>query len=98
MHLTSIGLYKYIYLLSKSEVGHINESIKTKSIPIPKLLIKDHKNPNTNGEFLSRLVIPETNFTPTFAKVAYLGLRSMLDNHQVDYKKYTIPQASQVKE
>ena len=35
--------------LSKLEVRHINESLKTKSIPTPKLLIKYHKNPNTDG-------------------------------------------------
>ena len=35
--------------LSKSEVGHMNKSPKTKSIPTPKLLIKYHKNPNTDG-------------------------------------------------
>ena len=31
------------FQLSKSEVGNINESLKTKSIPTPKLLIKDNK-------------------------------------------------------
>ena len=31
------------FQLSKSEAGHIKESIKTKSIPTPKLLIKNHK-------------------------------------------------------
>ena len=35
--------------LSKSEVRHINKKPKTKSITTPKLLIKDNKNPNTNG-------------------------------------------------
>ena len=86
------------FQLSKSEVGHINKSLKTKSIPTPKLLIKDHKKSNTNGEFPTRLVIPATNFIAIFAKVVYLGLKAILDNHQVDYKKYTITQASQVKE
>ena len=47
------------FQLSKREVGHINEPLKTKSISTPKLLIKYHKNPNTNGEFPIRLVIPE---------------------------------------
>ena len=61
-------------------------------------MIKDHIKPNTNGEFPTRLVIPATNFTATFAKVGYLGMKSILDNHQMDYKKYTIAQASQVNE
>ena len=42
--------------------------------------------------------IPATNFTATFAKVGYIGIKAILDNHQVNYKKYTITQASQVKE
>ena len=67
-------------------------------IPSPKLLIKDHKKPNKNGEFPTRLVIPATNFTATFAKVEYLGLKSILDIHQENLKKYTITQASQVEE
>ena len=83
---------------SKIEVGHINESLKTKSIPTPKLLIKDHKNPNTYGDFPKRLVIPATHFTATFAKVGYLGLKTILDNHQVYYIEFMITQASQVKE
>ena len=86
------------FQLSKSEAVHINESLKTKSIPTPKLLIKNHKKPNKNGEFPTRLVIPATNFTATFAKVGYLGLKAILDNHQVNYFKNTITQASQVKE
>ena len=85
------------FQLSKIEARHINESLKTKSIPTPKLLIKDHKKPNKNGEFPKRLVITATNFTATFAKVGYLGLKEILNNHQVNYKKYTITQASQVK-
>ena len=31
------------FQLSKSGVGHINKSLKTKSIPTPELLIKDNK-------------------------------------------------------
>ena len=45
--------------------------------------MKDNKNPNTNGKFTTRLVIPETR---AFPKVGYLGLKSLLENHQVNYK------------
>ena len=72
------------FQLSKSEVGHINESLKTKTTPKPNLLIKDNKKPNTNGEFPTRLEITATNFTATLAKVGYLGLKKLLNNHQVD--------------
>ena len=30
------------FKISKNELGHINESLKTKAIPTPKLLIRDH--------------------------------------------------------
>ena len=42
--------------------------------------------------------ITEKFFTATFAKVEYLGLKAIIDNHQVYYRKYTITQGSQVKE
>ena len=79
--------------LSKIEVGHINKSLKTKSIPTPNLLIKYHKNLNTNGKVPTRLVISATKFTDIFAKVGYLGMKGIIDNHQMYYKKYTINQA-----
>ena len=44
------------FQLSKGEVRHINTSLKMKLIPAPKLLVKDHKKPNTKGEFPRRLV------------------------------------------
>ena len=82
------------FQLSKREVGHINKSLKTKSIPTPKLLIKDHKNPSTNGQFPTRLVITATNFTSTFAKVGYIHMKAILRNHQVYYLKKKITKAS----
>ena len=57
------------FQLSKSEVGHINKSIKMKSIPTPKFLIKDKKKLNTSVKFPTRLVIPATKFTATFTNV-----------------------------
>ena len=64
--------------MSKNEVGHINESLKTKAIPTHKLLIKDHKKLTSMGEFPTSIVIPATNFSDTFAKVGYLGLKNIL--------------------
>ena len=65
---------------SKSEVVHINALLKMKPIKTTKLLIKYNKKPNTNGEFPTRLVILDINFTANFAKVGYI----IIDNHQVD--------------
>ena len=50
------------------------------------------------GEFPTRLVIPATNFSATFAKVGYLGLKNILEKNEINYTKFTIFQASQVKE
>ena len=59
---------KVEFQVSKSEVGHIHKSLKMKPIPTPKLLIKDHKNPNPKIKFPTGLVIPATNFSATFVK------------------------------
>ena len=80
--------------MSKNEVGHINESLKTKAIPTPKLLIKDHKKMTSMGKFPTRLVIPATNFSSTFAKIGYLGLKNILEKNEINYTKFTIFQAS----
>ena len=84
--------------MSKNEVGHINESLKTKVIPTPKILINDHKKLTSMGELPTRLVIPATYFSATFAKVGYLGLKNILEKNEINYTKFTIVQASQVKE
>ena len=79
-------------------MGHINESLKTKAIPTPKLLIKYHKKMSNMGKFPTRLVIPATNFSATFAKIGYLGVKNILEKNEINYTKFTIVQASQVKE
>ena len=83
--------------MSKKEVGHINESLKTKAIPTPKLLIKDHKKLTSKGDFTTRLMIPSTNVSATFAKMDYLGLKNILEKNEINYTKFTIVKASQVK-
>ena len=87
----------YEPILSKHEFEFLEESIDTKAIPTPKLLIKDHKK-MINGHYPTRLVIPATNFTATFSKLGYLGLKSILDENNITYNKHTITQASNLKE
>ena len=72
-------IYEVGFQLSKSEYGNIDESLKTRSTPTPKLPIKDNKKLNTNREFPTRMVITATNFTANFTKVCYLGLKSFLE-------------------
>ena len=73
------------FKMSKNEVGHINESLKTKAIPTPQLLIKYHKKLTSMGEFPTTLVIPATNFSATFAKIGYLGLKKILEKNEINY-------------
>ena len=50
------------------------------------------------GYFPTRLVIPAKHLSATFAKVGYLGLKNILEKNEINYTKFTIVQASQVKE
>ena len=67
-------------------------------IPYTKLPIKDHKTINQKGGFPTRLVIPATNFTATFSKIGYLGIKRCLDKGKVNYSRNSIVQASCLKE
>eukprot|EP00957_Ditylum_brightwellii_P106692 8139175-Ditylum_brightwellii.AAC.1 len=59
---------------------------------------KDHKEPEEDESFPTRLVIPATNVTATFSKLGYLGIKQILDDNKVDYSRFTIIQVSDLKE
>ena len=84
--------------LSFKEEYFVRQSLAMREIPSPKLLIKDHKTINENGEFPTRLVIPATNFTATFSKIGYLGIKICLDKGKVNYSRNSIVQASDLKD
>eukprot|EP00957_Ditylum_brightwellii_P158100 12034380-Ditylum_brightwellii.AAC.1 len=84
-------------MLTKNEQDFLQEGIASKAIPQPQLLVKDHKEPNNNILFPTRLVIPATNFMATFSKLAYLGIKIVLDD-KVNYSRFTIIQALDLKE
>ena len=44
------------------------------------------------------MVIPATNFTANFSKIGYLGIKIMLDKETVKYSRFSIVQASDLKE
>jgi hypothetical protein len=44
-------------LISEKEAAFLDEKIKSKAIPQPKILIKDHKKPDEAGNFPTRLVV-----------------------------------------
>ena len=83
-------------MLSDNEYAFLLEGIESKAIPTPKLLIKDHKK-KTNDGYPTRLIIPATNFTATFSKLGYLGLKVILDKNQILYNKFTITNSYNLK-
>ena len=44
------------------------------------------------------MVIPATNFTATFSKIGYLGIKRCLEKGKSNYSRYSIVQASDLKE
>jgi hypothetical protein len=54
------------------------------------LLIKDHKKMDKEGNYPTRLVVPANNFTSTFPKLGYLGIKKIFDTNNVEYMKHTI--------
>ena len=59
-----------------------------------RVLIKYHKIMKEKGKFPTRLVIHDMNFTATFSKLGYLGIKKTLVKEKVNYAKITIVQAS----
>ena len=78
------------FIMFNINMGHINESIKTKAFPTPKLLITDHKKGTRIGDLPDRLVIQATNFSSTFVKVGYLSLTDILEKNDIIYSRFTI--------
>ena len=85
-------------LASEKELAFLDEKIRSKAIPQPKILIKDHKEPDAEGNFPTRLVVPATNFTAGFPKLGYKGIKSVFEEHDIDFEARTITQASSLKE
>ena len=63
-----------------------------------RLLVKDHKDPDENGEFPIWLVVPAKNFTAGFPHVDQQGIKGILDRNKINYTKKTIIQASDLKD
>ena len=88
---------KFEDLLSANEEKFLTKSIDSRSIPTPKLIIKDHKKQDQNGDYPSRLIVPASNFISGFPRLGYLGIRRILDENKINYEKRTIVQASTLK-
>ena len=61
--------------LSENENNHIKSAIESKQIATPKMLTKDHKDPDKNGDHKTRLVLPARNFTAGFSNVGHRGTK-----------------------
>jgi hypothetical protein len=86
-------------LMGKKENKFVKQSLLSRKIPTPSLLIKDHKKASSTREFPTRLVVdPAQNFTSAFPKLGYLAIRQILDSNHVDYSQRTIVQAIDLKE
>jgi hypothetical protein len=57
------------HTLSKIEMGFMEEALESKEVPKPKLLIKDHKTITSKGKYVTRFIVPATNFSEAFLKV-----------------------------
>jgi hypothetical protein len=77
------------HILSTTEKQYIEHFIQSRAIPTPKLLIKDHEKPK-GGVYPTRLVIPASNFTSTFPKMGYFGIKGILESHGIQYTSSTI--------
>eukprot|EP00957_Ditylum_brightwellii_P128572 9807709-Ditylum_brightwellii.AAC.1 len=53
-------------MLAKGEMDFLNKGTASKAIPQPKLLVKDHKDKEENGDYPARLVLPATNVMAIF--------------------------------
>ena len=84
--------------LSEKELKFLSKTLEAKSIPTPKLIIKDYKKVNEKGDYPSRLIIPASNFTSGFPRLGYLDIKRILDSAKINYEEKNITQASTLKE
>jgi hypothetical protein len=85
------------HIMSEDEYLFVKESINSKAIPAPKLLIKDPMEINDDSNYPTRLVVPATNFALAFLKLGYIGIKKMMDKAEVNYSRKTFIQASHLK-
>jgi hypothetical protein len=83
--------------LSDKERGFIEDTMKSRAVPMPKLLIRDHKERDEMGKYLTRLIVPASNFTAGFPKAGYLGIKVLFKRFKIDCQKTTIIHAGQLK-
>ena len=91
-------LEKYKDLFAPKEYNYAKSTLNNHRVPVVKLLVKDHKDPDEKGDFPTRLVVPAKNFTAAFPHLGQQGIKKILDRNKVNYQRKTIIQASHLKE
>ena len=76
----------------------LRQSLATCVIPSTKLIIKYHKTIKEKGGFPTRLVIAAMNFSVTFSKLRYLGIKKIVYKVKVNYSRVSIVQSPEPKE
>ena len=76
----------------------MRQSLATRAILSPTLLIKYQNKINEKVELPTKLVIPATNFTATLSKIGYLGIKRLLDKWKLNQSRVSIVQAYYLKE
>ena len=61
------------------------------------LPINEHKDPEEDGSYPTRLLIPATNFAQCYTKLAYNAIKAIFDDNDIQYDKHTIVQSSHLK-
>lgn len=84
--------------LNEKEVKMIRETIKSKCIPTPKLLLKDQKDLNTDGLFKTRFLLSAANLNAGFPKLGYTGIKKVFERNNVSFDNFGIKHNFDVKE
>jgi hypothetical protein len=84
-------------LISKDEMAFIKEKLISKAVPSPKILVKDHKKPNADGNYPTCLVCPAWTLTSGFPKLGYKAFEKVLMKNKNKFGTRTITQAVDLK-
>ena len=85
-------------ILLENECGFLKQKVNSKATSMPKMLIKDHKLADNQGQFPTCLVAPATKFMAGFLKFGCLGIECTFNANNVDCSNGNITQAVDLKE
>ena len=85
------------WLMGKKEKAAVQESLNSKSIPQPQLLVKDHKLPNEEGDFPTRFLVPAKNYCSVFSQFGCKAIQTIFRKHNVKLDKYQLNDSAHLK-